>query len=193
MRIAPVGLVASDPFELGCLVAGITHGHILGRQAAGAMALTISALVQGQSLPQAVNALLGNVELDEELDSLVRKAVRLAQTEVSSVDAIEELGEGWVAEEAFAIGLFCALRGPNFEEALSAAVSHSGDSDSTGSIAGQLLGTAGGESVIPARWLDRLELRDVIERAAQDLYDAFAAVPGTDSSVADWDDRYPKA
>ena len=48
-------------------------------------------------------------------------------------------------------------------------MNHGGDSDSTGCLTGQLLGTARGQEVIPARWLADLELRDVIERVADDL------------------------
>jgi len=49
------------------------------------------------------------------------------------------------------------------------AVNHGGDSDSTGSLTGQLLGTLWGEQALPQRWLDELELRDVIEAIADDL------------------------
>jgi ADP-ribosylglycohydrolase len=48
-------------------------------------------------------------------------------------------------------------------------VNHGGDSDSTGAIAGSLLGAAKGEGAIPARWLEVLELRQEIERIAEAL------------------------
>jgi len=54
------------------------------------------------------------------------------------------------------------------EDVLSA-VNHSGDSDSTGSIAGNLLGARLGCSAIPAQWLDGLEQRGEIEKIAPDL------------------------
>jgi ADP-ribosylglycohydrolase len=49
------------------------------------------------------------------------------------------------------------------------AVNHSGDSDSTGSIAGQLLGAMHGVQAIPESWLKPLELRSVIQEMADDL------------------------
>ena len=49
------------------------------------------------------------------------------------------------------------------------AVNHDGDSDSTGLIAGHLMGAARGLCEIPVRWLATLELRDVIEEMAEDL------------------------
>ena len=63
-----------------------------------------------------------------------------------------------------------------------AAVNHSGDSDSTGAIAGNLLGMMFGAGAIPAEWLDALELRDVIATVGEDLYRHFA------SQARDWDD-----
>jgi hypothetical protein len=79
------------------------------------------------------------------------------------------LGGGWVAEEALAIGVYCALKASNFEEGVVLAVNHNGDSDSTGLIAGHMLGAMRGLSEIPARWLATLELRNVIEELADDL------------------------
>ena len=53
---------------------------------------------------------------------------------------------------------------------------HVGDSDSTGSMTGQLLGAIFGESSIPLIWLSKLELRTVIEEVADDL-----------ATAPDWD------
>ena len=48
-------------------------------------------------------------------------------------------------------------------------MNHNGDSDSTGAIAGNLLGALLGVAAIPPSWVDGLELRDVIARIAVDL------------------------
>lgn len=56
------------------------------------------------------------------------------------------------------------------EQALWRAAAHSGDSDSTAAITGNLLGMMLGAAALPEGWLDRLELRDVIDRLASDLY-----------------------
>jgi hypothetical protein len=82
---------------------------------------------------------------------------------------IADFGAGWVAEEALAIGLWCALSADSFEQGVINAVNHSGDSDSTGLIAGHLLGIQYGPVAIPARWYEKLELRDVIEQVAKDI------------------------
>jgi ADP-ribosyl-[dinitrogen reductase] hydrolase len=41
------------------------------------------------------------------------------------------------------------------------------DADTTGAVCGQLAGACGGESGIPAKWLERLPRRDMIEKALQ--------------------------
>jgi ADP-ribosylglycohydrolase len=46
------------------------------------------------------------------------------------------------------------------------AVNHSGDSDSTGSIAGNILGAFYGEACLPAEWLQALEAPQVIRGMA---------------------------
>jgi ADP-ribosylglycohydrolase len=65
--------------------------------------------------------------------------------------------------------VFCALKARDFASGVRLAVNHSGDSDSTGSIAGNLLGTALGVEAIPQIWLDRLEARQIIETIADDM------------------------
>jgi ADP-ribosylglycohydrolase len=53
------------------------------------------------------------------------------------------------------------------------AVNHTGDSDSTGSITGNILGAMLGIDGIPLPWLERLELMDVITKVGEDLFTAF--------------------
>lgn len=53
------------------------------------------------------------------------------------------------------------------------AVNHGGDSDSTGSIAAQILGAMLCVEAIPPEWLHGLGLRSVVERVAGDLHDVF--------------------
>jgi ADP-ribosylglycohydrolase len=85
---------------------------------------------------------------------------------------LPELGQGWVAEEALAIAVLCALAAETSSEAIVAAVNHDGDSDSTGAITGNIVGTMRGADSLRQEWLDRVEMRDLIETLAAD----FAAV-----------------
>lgn len=82
---------------------------------------------------------------------------------------MERLGAGWVAEEALAIGVYAALATHGVEDALLLSVNHSGDSDSTGSICGNILGARHGDGGLPHEWLEQVEGRAVIAALADDL------------------------
>ncbi|RYG37819.1 ADP-ribosylglycohydrolase family protein [bacterium] len=187
MRVAPIGLVEANPYEFASRAAAITHGHPLGYESAGALALIVAKFPTAESIEAA--ALLAMEEVKGEIRNWLQRALELARSDQPAHLAMRQLGEGWVAEEALAVGLFAALRGRDFEEAVVLAVNHSGDSDSTGSIAGQLVGTFAGVHSIPARWLDELELRLDIEILADDLYDYFHYRGRR--SEEEWWQRYP--
>jgi ADP-ribosylglycohydrolase len=177
MRVAPAGLAGGDPFALGCQAAALTHGHPSGYLAAGAFALMVSALIRGSDLRGAADAAIGKLEQADdgaEVATALTAAVHLAELGPLSPDAIGVLGEGWTAEEALAIATHCALSADSFRAGVLHAVNHGGDSDSTGSICGNLLGAALGASAIDADLLAELEGRDVIAQVADDLHDVFA-------------------
>ena len=72
------------------------------------------------------------------------------------------------------------------ERALIAAVNHKGDSDSTGAIAGNLVGAQIGKSGLPAKYMTQLELLPLIEDVADDLWR-----DGPDASHADaFEEKY---
>ncbi len=176
MRIAPVGLIADDAFELGGKLAGLTHGHPTGQLAAACLAEVISRLVAGAELRPAIQGALKTLQGEErhqETSKAVRAALKLAEAGTPSAAKVESLGGGWVAEEALAIGLYCALVAKSFAHGVLLAVNHSGDSDSTGSIAGNLLGLLHGEEGIPSHWREQVELSEVVTTVADDLYNAF--------------------
>lgn len=185
MRVAPVGIYFADRGRpeaevdrLGAAAAALTHGHELGYLPAAMLVHMLQRLTDaGDSLPDAVESALAAIpELYpgarhmQELTVLVRKAVQLSGEEKNDLDAIRQLGEGWVAEETLAIAVYCALKYPdNFEKAIIASVNHDGDSDSTGAVTGNLLGAVIGYDKLPQKFLEHLELRDVILEVAEDL------------------------
>ena len=84
--------------------------------------------------------------------------------------AFKLLGQGWVAEETLAIAVYCALKYSNdFEKGVLTAVNHSGDSDSTGSVTGQILGAYLGFEEIPQKYIEPLELKEIILKTADNL------------------------
>jgi ADP-ribosyl-[dinitrogen reductase] hydrolase len=182
MRIAPVGLLrgglGGDPFDLGCEIAALTHGHPSGYLAAGAMALIVARLLDGAPLDAALDAaeqrLAGRPRHEETLDALRAARTLAASGAEPGPEMIATLGAGWVAEEALAIGVYGALVARDFTHGVLIAVNHSGDCDSTAAITGSLLGTMIGVDAIPDAWLAELEVRDEIERLAAEWIARFA-------------------
>ncbi|MFC8532052.1 ADP-ribosylglycohydrolase family protein [Nocardia sp. NPDC057227] len=176
MRSAPFGLAGfgSDmAFAFAARGAQLTHGHPTGYFAAGALAAVLDRVLAGVGLPAAVDGtieqLSGQVGAQETVEALER-AVDSAG--VASPERVEEVGAGWVAEECLAIAVYCALyaaRTGDVRGALLLSVNHSGDSDSTGAVAGNLLGAAHGLSALPSEWVTAVEGYDTIVRVADDL------------------------
>ena len=169
MRAAPCA-VFPNAFDLGCRVAAITHGHPGGYISAGALAQLLQKLYYGQSLPDAVNDLIEELDQVEDAESThdaLQKAVELAAEGRPCAPTIRELGEGWVGEEALAIAVYSALSFPtDYAQAVRLAVNHDGDSDSTGSICGNIMGMLLGAGAIPVEWRDGVELCNVIRAIA---------------------------
>ena len=194
MRMAPVGLINTCPsfsgVELQCLgaqLAELTHCHELGWMPAGVFAHIVSLLSRNEAssvretATQALNTLpeaFPNAHYLGQLQELLRYTLRLADSDIPDLEAIHALGEGWVAEEALAIGLLCSLRHEDdFAGAITSAVNHGGDSDSTGAIAGNIVGAHLGLAGIPQCYLEHLELRDTISKIADDLFTGPQASP----------------
>lgn len=187
MRVAPIGLYLGDKnitneeiAKIGAETAALTHGHELGYIPAAALVHIINLVSHDKdiSLLNAVNdsiltirSLFAPSKYFIEFLDIMEKAIKLSRENLDDLDAIREIGQGWVAEETLAIAVYCALKYSNdFEKAIVASVNHSGDSDSTGAVTGNILGAYLGLSAIPQKFLDNLELKDVITEIADDLY-----------------------
>lgn len=146
MRVAPVGLMfkGRKAFEIACECAAITHGHQSGYISAGIFACIISEIIFGNDIETSVNIALDiakEYEGNEECIAAIKKAIELVGSTINTKEAINQIGEGWVGEEAIAIAIYCSLKYKNdFGKAVIAAVNHDGDSDSTGAITGNILG-----------------------------------------------------
>ncbi|WP_354182367.1 ADP-ribosylglycohydrolase family protein [Arthrobacter sp. UYP6] len=189
MRSAPFGLLpyveTEMVYRLSQDAASLTHGHPSALHSAAVFATLIHDLLDPSASLQDAAAVAvrragesGVPELSDRLSA----AVELASSgPVSPEELTAALGEGWVAEEALAIAVYAALATASagspqehFRAALAVAVNHDGDSGSTGSIAGNILGTFYGAAALPADWLAALEGRDVIEELARQFTAATA-------------------
>lgn len=180
MRVAPVGLFLhknpEQAFQVAAEVAAITHGHPSGYLAAGALAVIVAELLNGKSIAgsaQSAVAILKDYPYHEETLSALENAIEFASSDESPESALSKLGQGWVAEEALAISLYCALKESDFKKALILAVNHDGDSDSTGAICGNILGARYGLGTVPEEWTSQLELKELIADVSSRLYDRY--------------------
>lgn len=172
MRSAPFGLHPSGPNMAGN-TAGFTHGHWDAYESAYLFAEIIDKVISSIPLKEAAQIAWESASGQEQTRNKVGLALELAESDLDPTEAIRQLGQGWVAEEALAIGLYCALKTEgDLLKGLIMAVNHDGDTDSTGSICGNLIGAAYGWEcvrVLPHEFLRDLELREVIGQMAEDL------------------------
>ena len=207
MRIAPIPLFAVPERRMDILesdrlagdAAALTHRHPLGYLSAAMAAHVIYLLVQESSpTRQTLEDAIADANLAmrtlypkqaryvETLEGLSKQAVALAANAAPDIENINVLGEGWVGEETLVIALYCSLRHfDSFENAMIASVNHGGDSDSTGAVAGNILGAALGYQALPSFYTDDVELHDLILQMADDLYTGTISGNGkTGSGVA---------
>lgn len=188
MRVAPIGLFydkntpIEDIMKIAAETAAITHGHSLGYIPSAAFAQIVHRIVYGgcpmgntlEDIVRESNYIVekmyrGDRNLRYYLD-LMDKAVAFSKNDRPDVENIEEIGGGWVAEDALAVSVYCSLKYRNdFDKAIISSVNHSGDSDSTGAITGNIVGALVGYNNISNKWKENLELIDVILEIADDL------------------------
>lgn len=207
MRVAPMALLNAgyvarnangysieELAEAGGAIAECTHKHPLGFLPASLLTVLLNKVVPmtakqvQEEIDQIVAETLGILDViykgkyaedKEYLKALTEKAMRLAHSDLSDADAICGLGEGWTGEEAWAIALYSAVRHiDSVEDAIIASVNHDGDSDSTGSVCGNIMGAIYGYEHIKQRAVfctegnrleETLELSEIILALADDI------------------------
>lgn len=186
MRVGPVAFApVSEPGDLARETSALTHGHSAGIEAAAAFANILVCYAERKNLDRAVLLALHDCRCDE-----VKAAIFSAMDapDDGSPETVESLGGGWVAEEALAIAIYAARVARDLDHGLQIALTHSGDSDSTGAIAGNLLGLMFPDQLRLHALHEKIECADLIERLARDL----EHLDEMDCSLADhWFDRYP--
>lgn len=209
MKAAPFGLFLkyqqdTDPedylrsvYDLSARLSAQTHGHPLGYFSGGYLALLLARIVHlepganGRVEDAIKKVRMGDSDWEQELTAGAAKAVALAlDPSVSDLDGIHALGEGWVAEEALYISLFCAVRyQDDFAAAIRCAVNHKGDSDSTGAICGNILGAwLGVQTVEKCFDTSLLDAENLVREMTEDFYRAVEF--GVPQGDLNWDGKY---
>ncbi len=207
MRVAPMALLDAgyasrnehtysleELAEAGGEIAECTHKHPLGFLPASLLTVLLYKIVpmSAKQVKEDIDRIVaetldildviykGKYASDKlYLKKLTEKAMRLAHSDMPDAEAISRIGEGWVAEETWAIALYSAVRHiDSVEDAIIASVNHDGDSDSTGSVCGNIMGAIYGYEHIKQRNIfcpdgclfeDTLELSEIILSLADDL------------------------
>ncbi|WCN82694.1 ADP-ribosylglycohydrolase family protein [Micromonospora sp. LH3U1] len=175
---------------LAQLQAGLTHGHPTGLAASELTAYAVFALRAGAPLPELPAILTERALTQREVyreqwlgDLWQRPGVRSAEEFIArgwdecllalgrltaalgepddGGDPCRATGEGWIAEEALATALLCAVRhAVDPVAALARGATTAGDSDSIAALAGAFVGAALGMAAWPSGWADRIEYAD---------------------------------
>ncbi|MBO4926872.1 MAG: ADP-ribosylglycohydrolase family protein [Clostridiales bacterium] len=208
MRVAPVGLCLRDLDDRtvameGAEIAALTHSHSLGFMPAAFLSFIIKRIVsqdetdlldivkEGRELIKVLFA--ERKHLGAFID-LIDRAIALSGNTLPDEENIPYIGAGWCGDEAIAIAVYCALRHKrDFSSAIVAAVNHSGDSDSTGALTGNIVGAIVGYEAIDEKWKKDLELRDTIIEIADDL--CYGCLMSKDNGYTDetWVRKYVRA
>ncbi len=103
---------------------------------------------------------------------------------------IECIGLWWTGEEALAISIFCSLvYTKDFKSGILASINHSGDSDSTGSITGNILGLINGLEQIHEKWNHHLKYHEIVEEISTVL--SIGCKSSAFNCDDEWWQRYP--
>ena len=161
-------------------IAELTHSHPHSTYASAALAVIVQQCLCADHVDREVfktivsEALKTVGEVYGESDhmmklfkKIIEEAVRLSglRREGWPDYSIIELciGAGCVAEETLAIAIFSVLLYiDDFDSCIVCAVNHGGDSDSTGAVAGNIIGTIVGYDAIPQKFTIPLQLRDLM-------------------------------
>lgn len=106
-----------------------------------------------------------------ERDDDLSESVRLAASPDVALRAIDAIKSSGYCIDSLEAALWSFARSATFEETVLTAANLGGDADTVAAIAGQIAGAHYGASGIPSRWLERLAMRDEIERLAGAMWD----------------------
>jgi len=178
MRAAPIGLFYHCDLGLVSRYADLQSipTHCGGAARAGSIAVACGVALGLMGFPK-VQALKMASSLASRADRDLSQRLLQVETllEMEASEALDAIGTSPAVFEVVPAAFFCHLKFEP-EEALIAAASAGGDTDSIASIAGALAGAACGKTWIPERWTSQLEDADRIESLGKRLSELSQAV-----------------
>ena len=162
MRCIPTALARPDDAtrrrELA-EISAITHAHVRCVDSCIAYGEIVNSLLEGASV---ADALAAARSLD--LDPVVRGALDVDQ----DLD-VKSLRTGGYVIDSLACSVWAIQQDGSFEDVLVDLVNRGNDADTTGAIAGGLLGVLRGVDAIPSRWRRKLEYHDRLKASVPAL------------------------
>ena len=179
MRVAPVGFFYRRDISRMAMIAwaqGVaTHGHPAAVDACRAVSLWVKLALEGVPPSEWLDRIYHT--WPEYLWSFDWEACvtryREALTWTDEEKAMDYIGQGWTAEEAALLALYCVVRYPDdYVAVVRRGANSNGDSDSIACIAGALVGARLGMEAIPQGWRERIERSDYLADLASRLAEA---------------------
>jgi ADP-ribosylglycohydrolase len=177
MRVAPIGFFYQHDLpklrQVAAASALATHHHPAAQLGAVAAAFLVKLALDGIPPEEMLPAL--ELETHGQVRDFDQALARLeAALEMTNPDAaLAHIGEGWVAEEAVLMALYCFTKSPDdFLATIRRGSNTEGDSDSIACIAGGISGAYLGISALPPEWVARVEKSPVLEDVAHRLAEA---------------------
>ena len=175
-----------DVFAQAVANALLTHGGPDAFLSAGAFALVVNVLLRGGDVVDASHLALEELKAWPENEN-VRLAFDVAWDAVEhrSPDMLAAAGDPGSAPGALAAALAAVRTNPeDFDGPIGFL---SGTCPAAAGLAGAMLGAAHGDAIVPAQRLATLELRDVVDRLAEDV----VAVRTSPEWPSSWSTDYP--
>lgn len=164
MRLAPVVMFfhpdMAAVLEHARLSSSTTHAAAEALECCEVLAEVLSRLLNGESLVDGLQC--------RTTQPTMPRVAELAAGGYRNKTASQIRGSGYCVESLEA-ALWCVASTTSFEQAVLMAANLGDDADTTAAIVGQIAGACYGVNGIPAQWLQRLSMREEIDRMAQAL------------------------
>ena len=170
MRVCPVGLFYHHDLdalrESAIKQANITHIHPLGQWGAVMQACSVAlALVQNSEEPFKKDQMIinlrevlwgGPVEYIRALNKI--EEILFQERKLQAREVAQSLGNGVEAHFSVPSACYIAItHSPDFCDAIRAAISLGGDTDTIAGMVGAIVGAHAGERGLPVEWIEQLE------------------------------------
>ena len=162
MRCIPTALARPDATirrrELA-EISAVTHAHIQCTDSCVAYGEIVNALLEGAEVPDALAAARA-LDLHPEVWGAL---------DIDPHLPVDRLRTSGYVIDSLGCAVWAIQQDATFEEVIVALVNRGRDTDTTGAIAGGLMGVRAGAEAIPARWRKKLEYHDRLVAAVPEL------------------------